>query len=295
MGNRPLSIVAWLPVIFVAAWSPGPGIAHLGHWDENRSPTVGAPGRIENLLLPGSQLVAKPLTDDRSPIVLRIEHAFAHGDLGFRYDLVFFGMTPGRHDLRDYLQRADGTSLEGVPEIAVEIRSLLPPGQVEPNSLTYGRFQRLGGYSLWIAIGAIVWCWVLAGLILLGWRRRRSDTAAAPRRTLAELLYPRLQAAWAGRLEPKQYAELERMLTAFWKRRLGLHDLPPDEVIRRIRSDEQSGSLMRQLEQWMHSPQRDPAFDLAELLRPLEKWSADEFEAIAGSVPGDETPVPSGN
>ncbi len=250
--------------------------------DDDRSPTVGAPGHIENLLIPGSELVAKPVTDDRTPIVLRIESVFPHGDLGFRYDLVFFGMTPGTHDLRDYLERADGSTMAGVPEIKVEIRSLLPPGQIKPNALGNGTFQRLGGYRFVVTIATIVWVGVLAALILWGWRKKPASASGEQPLTLADLLRPRLQAAMENRLEAKQYAELERLLTTFWRRRLKLGALPPDESIRQIRADEEAGPLMRQLEIWMHSPHRDSAFDLAGLLRRLEQLSAREFEAASG-------------
>ena len=75
-----------------------------------------------------------------------------------------------------------------------------------------------------------------------------------------------------------QYAELERMLIAFWRRRLKLEEIAPDEAIRRMRNDATAGPILRQLEVWMHSPHRDPNFDLGSLLRPLEKLSASEVD-----------------
>ncbi len=248
---------------------------------EDRSPSVGAWGRIEGLLLPGSELRAKPIVDERTPIVLRIAQTFPRGTAGFRYDLEFFGTVPGPHDLRDYLERIDGSEVADLPSIPIEVRTLLPAGQVEPHPLGNSTWARFGGYRLAATIALILWLWVLAGLILLGWRRRGAATQTQGPPSLADLLRPRLQAAFENRLPPAQYAELERMLLAFWQRRLGWQDLPPDEAIRRIRADAVAGPVLRQLEIWMHSPRRDSQFDLAGLLQPLEHLAAEDFEPPA--------------
>ena len=87
--------------------------------DDNRDPTVGAAGFIEQIILPGSELAGKPI-DDRSPIVARVVNVFPHGD-SFRYDIQFHGLEPGKYNLSDWLVRKDGSGTEGLPEIAVEI------------------------------------------------------------------------------------------------------------------------------------------------------------------------------
>lgn len=245
---------------------------------DERTPSVGAWGRIDGLLLPGSELRAKPIVDDLTPIVVRIGQVFPHGTAGFRYDLEFFGTVPGNHDLRTYLERLDGSGTDDLPAIPVEIRTLLPAGQVEPHPLTSATVRRLGGYRFLATLAVIFWLWVLAGLLLLGWRRRSTTARENPPLSLAELLRPRLQAAWENRLQPAQYAELERMLVAFWQHRLGLQNLPPAEAIRQIRLDPTAGPVVRQVETWMHSPRRDPDFDLATLLRPWEQLSAAEWD-----------------
>ncbi len=119
--------------------------------DDQRQTTVGMPGRIDQIMLPGSQLEMKPLQDSRSPIVLRITGSFPHGS-AFRYDLVFYGLEPGEFDLKDYLIRSDGSSTEDLPAIRVTVRPVLPPGQVEPNQLRTRPTPRLGGYRMIAAV-----------------------------------------------------------------------------------------------------------------------------------------------
>ncbi len=228
--------------------------------------SVGAPGQINQLVLPGTELVAKPL-EKNSPIVLRIVNVWPHGDR-FRYDILYSGMEPGRYDLAEWLVRKDGSETSELPEIPVVIHSLLPPGQVEPNDLDNGWLPRLGGYRT-LLIGAIVaWSLVLAGLIFVGRHRKSAVPVESRPLTLADLLSARLAAARDGRLKREDYAELERMLFSFWRQRLQLESVPPDEALRRIRADERSGPLMTQLERWMHGPRRDLDVDLAGLLEP---------------------------
>src|SRR5687768_1974296 len=97
--------------------------------DDQRHSTVGMPARIDQLVLPGSELEVKPLDDRKLPVVLRIAAVFPHGS-AYRYDLVYYGLDPGTFDLKDYLRRKDGSSTVDLPTLKVEIQTLLPPGQV---------------------------------------------------------------------------------------------------------------------------------------------------------------------
>ena len=110
------------------------------------------PGKIDQLVLPGTELEVKPLEDRRAPLVLRIAEAYPHGS-AFRYDLVYYGLEPGDYDLRNYLRRKDGSALGELPPIPVKVDPVLPPGQVEPNPLALERSPSLGGYRLLLAIG----------------------------------------------------------------------------------------------------------------------------------------------
>ena len=241
--------------------------------EEERSPTVGTAGFIEQIVLPGTELAGKPL-EQGDPIVVRVLRSFPHGD-SFRYDIRFHGMEPGKFDLAQWLRRKDGTSADDLPEISVEIMSLLPPGQIEPNELETGWIPSLGGYrNVAFAVGGL-WVLVLLGLIFLGRKKKRvADTTAEPV-SLADLLQSRIEKAMENQMEPGQYAELERMLFAFWQKRLGLLELPTLDAMVRIKADSDAGPLMRQLEQWMHSPTPRSDIDLPSLLKPFRDLPAD--------------------
>lgn len=241
--------------------------------EEERSPTVGTAGFIEQIVLPGTELAGKPL-EQGDPIVVRVLRSFPHGD-SFRYDIRFHGMEPGKFDLAQWLRRKDGTSADDLPEISVEIMSLLPPGQIEPNELETGWIPSLGGYrNVAFAVGGL-WVLVLLGLIFLGRKKKQvADTTAEPV-SLADLLQSRIEKAMENQMEPGQYAELERMLFAFWQKRLGLLELPTLDAMVRIKADSDAGPLMRQLEQWMHSPTPRSDVDLPNLLKPFRDLPAD--------------------
>ena len=96
--------------------------------------TVGMPARIEQLVLPGSELEAKPIEDRRTPVVLRIVNSYPHGS-AFRYDIVYYGLEPGEFDLKDSVRRKDGSPITDVPSIPIKIEPVLPPGQIEPHRL----------------------------------------------------------------------------------------------------------------------------------------------------------------
>ena len=254
--------------------------------DEAASPTVGEPRLIEQLFLPGSQLEARPLTDDKQPIVLRFVNTFPQGTLGYRYDLIYSGYEPGPFDLRNYLVRVDGSSTDDLPPIPVQIRSLLSPGQIEPNALPETAIPRLGGYRWWLTIAIIFWCWALAAILLVGRHRHARRDSRDKSLSLAELLRPRIQAAMNNKLDSRQYAELERMLIAMWQRRLHLDEFEPSVVISKIREHPESGPLMCSLERWMHDPKSDRSVDLTALLEPLSRLSADDLDWVAVAEPG---------
>ena len=84
-----------------------------------------------------------------------------------------------------------------------------------------------------------------------------------------------IEKAIENKMDTTQYAELERMLTAYWKKRLDIEALPTHEALSRIKANEDAGPLMNQLETWMHSPTPDENVDLAELLRPFRDLPVD--------------------
>src|SRR5206468_4798079 len=126
------------------------------------SSTVGMPVSVRDLVLPGSELEALP-AERGAPLVLRIDAVRPHGEM-FRYDLVFYALEPGRHDLRAYLRRRDGSGTETLPALELEVAALLPPGQIEPHRPDAGWLPRLGGYRTLLWVLGVVW---LAGLLVL--------------------------------------------------------------------------------------------------------------------------------
>ena len=233
---------------------------------EETAPSVGVAAKIDDLILPGTELEPVPLKPE-SPIVVRITAAFVHGD-AFRYQLEYYGLEPGSYDLSDWLRRRDGSSMENLPAIPVHIRSSLPEGQVQPRTLTVKELPARGGYRTLLVIGGILWLLVL--LLLLFWRRRRTQLteSAAAQVSLADRLRPLVESARRGELPREQHAELERTLLAFWRERLGYEDLDAAEAIGKMRQHEEAGALLRALEDWLHRPQPAEDVDVNALLEP---------------------------
>lgn len=247
-----------------------------GAADDVRQTTVGISATIEQLVLPGTELEAVPLEDRDAPIVLRVIATFPHGT-AFRYDLVYYGLDPGRFDLKDYLRRKDGTSTDDLPPLPVEIVSILSPGQVLPNALEARGSPRLGGYRLLLVVAGVSWVIGLLVILLVRRKRRRQEQIDSQRQlTLADRLRPIVERAVNGKLGDGQQAVLERLLLAYWRRRLHLQDMKPAAAIAQLREHEDAGRLLRQLEIWLHQPGTAESVDVAELLKPYQDLPADE-------------------
>ncbi len=245
--------------------------------DDERSSPVGVTVWIRDIVLPGSELEVKP-SDVTTPVALRIAAVYPHGT-SHRYDLVYYGLDPGDHDLRDRLRRRDGTSTEDLPEIPITVYSILAPGQVQPNRTPTGDLPRLGGYRLVLWIGGVVW---VVGLVVILARGRRSSAESllehsAPK-TLAERLRPLVEAARAGTLSDERRAELELALIAFWRRKIGLQDVSAAEAIAELQRHAEAGPLLRALEAWLHRPSPPPDVDIGKLLAPYRDLPADVLD-----------------
>jgi hypothetical protein len=242
-----------------------------------REATVGMRARIDQVVLPGPELVAKPAPRG-APIVLRVLGTWPHGT-DFRYDLEYCGYEPGRHDLAAWLARADGAPAAGLPELAVEIRPLLPPGQVEPHPLATRDPPSLGRYTRWVIAAAVLWVAGLVAILRVGRRRPAAAAAGAAPATLADHLRPMVEAAARGSLDDAGKARLERLLLAFWRRRLDLEGVPAAAALARMREHPEAGALLRRLEAWLHHP---PAareeIDVAALLEPYRSAAPDQAE-----------------
>jgi hypothetical protein len=137
---------------------------------------------------------------------------------------------------------------------------------------------------LLVFVGAL---WI-AGLLAIVFYRRRAPVAdhdgAARPATLAERLQPLVTQAVNGRLSDSDKAELERLLLAYWRRRLDLEDAKPGVAMARLREHDEAGAILRQLEVWLHAPDMASNVDVAELLRPYRDIPADENVGTAAAV-----------
>jgi hypothetical protein len=229
---------------------------------------IGISGRIMQLVLPGPELEAVPL-DSKSPVVLRVLAIWPHGT-DFRYDLEYYGLDAGHYDLAKYLKHKDGTPVANLPEIPVTIAALLPEGQVQPNPLEPTALPRLGGYEKTMIGLGLVWVVGLVAILFLGRRRARAARERERPRTLAEELRPLVEDALAGKLSRSDRARLELRLVEYWRRKLGLEERAPQELLVELRAHPQAGALLRSLEDWLHRPDPPERVDLARLLAPYE-------------------------
>ncbi len=249
----------WLAVVIA--------VAPLARAEDTRDVPIGMPGRIDELVLPGGELEPKE-TDFKSPIALRVASVAPHGDR-LRYSLVYWGLEAGTFDLRTFLARRDGSATDDLPAIPVTIRSVLPDGQILPNRLDSGEIPALGGYRTWIALGAVTWIVGFLTILLVRRTKRRREVEEAARPvTMAERLRPLVERASSGRGTPEDHAELEMLLVAYWRRRLGLDDVRPSDALARLKEHAEAGPLLRRVEEWLHHPSPTAAADLRELLRP---------------------------
>jgi len=237
--------------------------------------SVGMPVRIEQVVLPGSELEPVPVTD-KTLVVIRIDKVYPHGT-AFRYDPVCYGLEPGEYDLRKYLQRKDGSSTDDLPALPFTVESRLATGQIEPHGLSYAAWPWLGGYRLLLVLAGLFW---VLGLVWLVYPRRKklvveaSETKEAPL-SLADRLRPLVTDAVAGRLAPARLAELERALVSYWRRRLKLENVTPAEAVSQLRAHPEASPLVTQLENWLHRPAGDEPVDVARLLEPYRNISPD--------------------
>ena len=259
-----------------------PAGADVSRLSDEPVPSVGVVRRIDGLILPGTELEPKPVDDRLTRVIVRVVESYKHGT-SWRYDLSYYGLEPGRSDLKDYLKRKDNTGAADLPPIPVEFVALRPPGQVEPNALKPTGSTLRSRYRAWMFAGAVAWFVGLVAIIFAGRRRAKvAEAAEAKPVTLADRLRPLVDRARAGTLEPAERADLERTLIDYWRRRLGRTALAPGKAIALIRADEQAGALLRAREGWLHRPPGDGARDdVAALLEP--------YRALPEAVPAGTT------
>ena len=231
-------------------------------------PSVGVSARIDGLVLPGTELEVKPIDKD-DEIVLRIVKSFVHGS-AFRYDMVYYGLEPGEFNLKHYFQRIDGSETTDLPDIQVQILTLLEEGQVQPHSLTSHHAPFVGGYQLLLWL--VAFAWIVGFVLLICWGRKKKQLGHAGENqpvSLAEQLRPLVESAVDGRLEQNERAKLEHLLLVYWQDRLDVRGLSPAKAIHRLKEDPVAGRLFVALENWLHNPDKTQSVEqVAPLLEP---------------------------
>jgi hypothetical protein len=238
---------------------------------------VGVVVKVDNLVLSGTELEARPLDDRKRSVVLRILNTYRHGN-AHRYDLEFYGLDPGTFDLRDALRRKDNSPVTDLPPMLVRVTTQLPPGQVTPQPLALESGVSLGGYRLWLILGGIVWIIGLLLILFAGRKRMKRVTGPPPPPSLAARLEPLVESALAGTAAPADLANLERALLTYWRRKLKLVQGKPEEVSATLRQHPEAGALLVQLESWLHRPGPRDAVDPKTLLEPYRRLPADTLD-----------------
>jgi hypothetical protein len=242
---------------------------------------VGMRGRVGGVILPAPELEVRPLDDHHAPFVLRIDSVHPHGT-AFRYDFVYLALEPGTYDLMRYLRSKDGSPVGKLPPLEVEVKGLLPPGQILPHALEPQPASWFAGYRVLLLVAGAVW--LIGLLVILLWRWRTKGAAqqvTAQPATVADRLRPLVLRAMSGSLSPSELAELERTLLAFWRRRLGLEKEKAPVALARLRQHPEAGILLEQLELWLHRPGTAEQTDVGQLLRPYQQVAAEALPATA--------------
>ncbi len=258
------------------------GVVEIAHAEDKASPvaisTVGIAKRIDQIVVPGGKLQAKPLQDRHQAFVLRVIAVYPHGTDN-RYDLEFYALEPGEYNLAEYLTRTDANSTEAIPTLSVRVDATLPAGQIAPSKLATSPLPALGGYKAFWFVGALLWLGGLYALLNVGRKRLVPEEAVvAEHASLADRLRPLVQSARDGTLAAEQRAALERVLIAYWCQRLHLSDVAPGKVMSKLREHAEAGPLVRSLEEWLHCPDPPKSVDIDMLLKPYAEVRDVDFE-----------------
>lgn len=235
--------------------------------------TIGMTVELTEFVIPGDVVRAKPVADAGfAPLLVRIENVFAHGS-AHRYNMEITPFVEGVFDLRDHLEREDGSALgDEVPEIRLLVDAVTDEAVPKPVNPDVPHPDKVGGYTNLMMTLAVLWGVGLVCLLFLGRGRKRAAQAGHTARpvTLAERLRPLVQRAGRGELEGPERAELERLVLAHWREKRGLEGVGAAEAMAQLRRDEEAGPLLEKLEQWFHSPRHEELSDddIAALLAP---------------------------
>lgn len=228
------------------------------------STTIGIEGKVMyRVEAGGPRLIARPV-DRFADVNLRIAEVIEDGNAKL-YDLRFIAQHAGRFDLRDALERVDGGPMSALPAAPVAVGAKLDPehdGELIAMQDVSAK-PRAGYRATMIAVGSV---WLLVPIVYAGWRlahRRRREVLAPPPPppTLADQLAPMVELARTGKLDVEGRATLERLVIAYWRKRLHLQSLSTRAALDAVKADPKAGALLNAVERWLHAPHARDAAD----------------------------------
>ena len=222
--------------------------------------------------------------DDRTPLILRLDRVRPADHGRFTYSFHYISFEPGSYRLADYLMHPDGTPATDLGETPIEIKSILPPSfQGELNPFSPTPFPAFGGYRKLLGGLAVLWLCGLPALIWLGRKKKavivEEPVIATP--SYAERIRPFVEAAAAGTLTASGQAELERLLTGYWREKVAGPEQRMTESLAALKKHPEAGSLLRALERWLHQPGGVPKSEIESLLEPYRNAMSVSKEVTA--------------
>ncbi|MDB6152210.1 MAG: hypothetical protein JWL90_663 [Chthoniobacteraceae bacterium] len=172
------------------------------------------------------------------------------------YDVRYIANRAGTFDLKDYLASEDGRQLDGLPSFKFQ-------GDPKLSKELDARIQETekvhvdvgGHYYATLAGLAVFWIVWLLLLLFYGRPKRPKPAPDAPSEpTLAELLRSLLLQLEAGTLDADGKASMEMLILRHWREELALGGIPMNAALDAIKNDGKTGSLLRQLQDWLHRP-----------------------------------------
>jgi hypothetical protein len=134
-----------------------------------------------------------------------------------------------------------------------------------------------------LLVGAGFWLLGLLMILFYGRGKTKRPVEEAKNITVADRLKPLVEAAMAGNIESEQQAELERVLSSFWGKKLRLNHLPATELRTKLRQHPEAGKLLEQIDDWLHKPNSNESnsngtvtVDVANLLKPYQSTDMED-------------------
>ncbi len=228
-----------------------------------------------NLVLP-QKLVPRPGTR-ASAILLRVANVEPLPDGSWKHDVRYMAMRPGTHDLTKFLMLEDGTEPKALPPFPLTVSGLLPEGHdgklAEVEISPWRRW--FGSYRTVLQLLGVLWMLLLIPLVF--WKKKTPPPLEEPpppvEPTLADRIRPFLGPMTYQNIEPGEQAQLERLVHAYWREKLGVsEELEMPEAMVRLKAHPQAMRSLQLLESWLHFPPQRRNSSTAELLAEFSQY-----------------------